>query len=86
MGYFAELVRWLVVSLKPMVTLLNRGSLPLDISIREQTDSGKLTIVTYPYSNIAKIYKKIVHRIANKVADMAQNHSAIFPNIVVQNA
>ena len=61
------------------------GSLPLDIRIREQTDSGKPTVVADPDGNIAKAYKQIARRIAVKVAEMAQNRSAVFPKVVVQN-
>jgi ATP-binding protein involved in chromosome partitioning len=31
------------------------------------------------------VYKQIARRIAVKVAEMAQDHSAVFPKIVVQN-
>jgi ATP-binding protein involved in chromosome partitioning len=61
------------------------GDLPLDIRIREQTDSGNPTVVADPDGKIAKTYKQIARRIAVKVADMAQDHSAAFPKIVVQN-
>ena len=61
------------------------GSLPLDIRIREQADSGKPTVVAEPDGDISKIYKTIARRIAVKVAEMAQDHSAAFPKIVVQN-
>ena len=61
------------------------GGLPLDIRIREQTDSGNPTVVADPDGKIAKEYKQIARRIAVKVADMAQDHSAAFPKIVVQN-
>ena len=61
------------------------GSLPLDISIREHADSGKPTVVADPDGNIAKVYKQIARRLAVKIADMAQDHSAAFPKIVVQN-
>ncbi len=61
------------------------GSLPLDIRIREQTDSGKPTVVADPDSQVAKVYKQIARRIAVKVAEMAQNRSAVFPKVVVQN-
>jgi len=61
------------------------GGLPLDIRIREQTDSGKPTVVADPDGQISKTYKQIARRIAVKVADMAQDHSAAFPKIVVQN-
>ncbi len=61
------------------------GGLPLDIRIREQTDSGRPTVVAEPDGNIAKVYKQIARRVAVKVAEMAQDHSAVFPKIVVQN-
>ena len=61
------------------------GGLPLDIQIREQTDSGTPTVVADPDSNIARVYKQIARRVAVKVAEMAQDHSAAFPKIVVQN-
>ncbi len=61
------------------------GSLPLDIHIREQADSGNPTVVADPKGAIAKAYKQIARRLAVKIADMAQDHSAVFPKIVVQN-
>ncbi len=61
------------------------GGLPLDIRIREQADSGNPTVVADPDGNIARVYKQIARRIAVKVAEMAQDHSAAFPKIVVQN-
>ena len=61
------------------------GGLPLDIRIREQADSGNPTVIAEPDGKIAREYKQIARRIAVKVADMAQDHSAAFPKIVVQN-
>lgn len=61
------------------------GGLPLDIRIREQADSGTPTVVADPDGNISKVYKQIARRIAVKVAEMAQDHSAAFPKIVVQS-
>jgi ATP-binding protein involved in chromosome partitioning len=61
------------------------GGLPLDIRIREQADSGNPTVVADPEGNIARVYKQIARRIAVRVAEMAQDHSAAFPKIVVQN-
>ena len=61
------------------------GSLPLDIRIREQADSGRPTVVADPDGSIAKTYKQIARRIAVKIAEMAQDHSAAFPKIVVKN-
>ena len=61
------------------------GSLPLDISIREQTDSGKPTVVADPNSKIASIYKDIARKAAIKIANAGLDHSGKFPNIVIQN-
>lgn len=61
------------------------GGLPLDINIREQADSGHPTVVADPNGAIAKVYKQIARRVAVKIAEMAQDHSAVFPKIVVQN-
>jgi ATP-binding protein involved in chromosome partitioning len=61
------------------------GSLPLDIAIREQTDSGRPTVVADPDGPIATIYKDIARKVAISVAQKAADFSAKFPNIVVQN-
>jgi ATP-binding protein involved in chromosome partitioning len=61
------------------------GALPLDIQIREQADSGRPTVVVDPDGRIADIYKQIARRVAVKIAEKQQDHSAVFPKIVVQN-
>jgi ATP-binding protein involved in chromosome partitioning len=61
------------------------GALPLDIRIREETDSGKPTVVAEPESRIAEIYRAIARRVAVKVGDLAVDHSSKFPSIVIQN-
>ena len=61
------------------------GALPLDIAIREQADSGKPTVVSDPDGRIAQIYKQIARRVAIQIAERQQDHSAVFPKIVVQN-
>ena len=61
------------------------GALPLDISIREHADSGKPTVVSDPDGRVAAIYRQIARRVAVKIAEKAQDHSAVFPKIVVQN-
>jgi ATP-binding protein involved in chromosome partitioning len=61
------------------------GALPLDIRIREETDSGKPTVVAEPDSRIAQIYREIARRTAAKLSLQAKNHSAKFPQIVIQN-
>ena len=61
------------------------GALPLDIHIREQADSGNPTVVADRDGKISAIYKTIARRVAYKVSDLAQDHSAAFPKIVIQN-
>ncbi|RPI41558.1 MAG: iron-sulfur cluster carrier protein ApbC [Betaproteobacteria bacterium] len=61
------------------------GSIPLDIDIRSQTDSGRPTVVAAPESRVAAIYRQIARRVAVKIAEKQQDHSAVFPKIVVQN-
>jgi ATP-binding protein involved in chromosome partitioning len=61
------------------------GGLPLDIRIREQTDSGRPTVVAEPDSAISLAYMQIARRIAVKIADRAKDMSNKFPSIVVQN-
>ncbi|MDZ4142093.1 MAG: iron-sulfur cluster carrier protein ApbC [Methylotenera sp.] len=61
------------------------GSLPLDISIREQADSGNPTVIAQPDSKIANIYKEIARKAAIKIANASLDHSSKFPNIVIQN-
>jgi ATP-binding protein involved in chromosome partitioning len=65
------------------VTLL--GSLPLDIRIREQADSGNPTVVADPDSRVAQTYREIARKVAVKIAEKAQDYSAAFPKIVIQN-
>ncbi len=61
------------------------GSLPLDIHIREQADSGRPTVVADPDHRVSQIFKQIARRVAVKIAEKAQDHSAAFPKIVIQN-
>jgi ATP-binding protein involved in chromosome partitioning len=61
------------------------GALPLTMSIREQTDSGRPTVVADPDGTVAQLYKDIARRIAIKVAEKARDMSSKFPSIVVKN-
>jgi ATP-binding protein involved in chromosome partitioning len=60
------------------------GSLPLDINIRMQADSGQPTVVAAPDSAVAASYKQIARKAASKIAIATLDHSAKFPNIVIQ--
>ncbi|WP_449405898.1 iron-sulfur cluster carrier protein ApbC [Massilia phosphatilytica] len=61
------------------------GKLPLQLSIREQTDSGTPTVVAEPDGPVAAIYKDIARKVAVKVAEQAKDMTAKFPTIVVKN-
>lgn len=60
------------------------GSLPLDVSIREQTDSGIPGLVTDPQSPISLQYRAIARKLA---ANLWQLHrqTASAPNIVISD-
>jgi ATP-binding protein involved in chromosome partitioning len=61
------------------------GSLPLDIRIREQTDSGCPTVEADPEGTLAEAYRKIARQLIARVAQRSENLAARFPKIVVQN-
>jgi ATP-binding protein involved in chromosome partitioning len=61
------------------------GSLPLDIRIREQADSGRPTVVAEPDSDIARAYKAIARKVAVSIAARAKDLSLKMPAIKVQN-
>lgn len=61
------------------------GALPLNLSIREQADAGRPTVIADPDSAITVIYKNIARQVAIRVANLAKDMSSKFPNIVVQN-
>jgi ATP-binding protein involved in chromosome partitioning len=61
------------------------GSLPLDMSIRMQADSGKPTVISEPDSEASKIYKSMARKVAAKIAKAQTDTTHLFPKIVVQN-
>ena len=61
------------------------GSLPLDIRIREQADSGRPTVVAEPDSPITSTYKEIARKVAVRIADKAKDMSLKMPTIKVTN-
>ena len=61
------------------------GSLPLDIRIREQADSGAPTVAADPRSPLALAYRDIARRTAGRLSVQARNKAIAFPNIVFQN-
>ncbi|MBE0550521.1 MAG: iron-sulfur cluster carrier protein ApbC [Rubrivivax sp.] len=59
------------------------GGLPLTMSIREQADSGRPTVVADPEGEIAATYRQIARTVAVKIAQKAKDFSAKFPTISV---
>jgi ATP-binding protein involved in chromosome partitioning len=59
------------------------GALPLNMSIRVQTDAGRPSVVAEPDGEIAQIYKTVARRIAVSIAAKARDFSAKFPTITV---
>jgi ATP-binding protein involved in chromosome partitioning len=60
------------------------GQLPLDLGIREQTDSGRPTVVAAPDSAAGQAYLQIARRVAARLAMQGRDYSRRFPNIVVE--
>jgi ATP-binding protein involved in chromosome partitioning len=62
------------------------GALPLNMSIREQADNGRPSVVADPDGEIAGIYKTVARTVAVKIAQKAKDFSAKFPTISVSKA
>lgn len=60
------------------------GRLPLDARIREQTDSGRPTVVAEPDSPITQAYREIAWRVGAAQAAERVDHSSKFGPIVVE--
>jgi len=58
------------------------GSLPLNLSIREQSDAGCPTVVAEPNGAISQVYKQIARQVAIRISGLAKDMSSKFPNIV----
>jgi len=62
------------------------GGLPLNMSIRENADGGRPSVVADPDGEIAGIYKAVARQVAVKIALKAKDFSAKFPTISVSKA
>ncbi len=62
------------------------GGLPLTLSIREQADAGRPTVVADPEGEIAATYKAVARQVAVKIALKAKDFSAKFPTISVSKS
>ncbi len=61
------------------------GTLPLDLKIREEADSGTPTVASDPGGRIAEIYRDIALKTAAALAGIPRDMSHKFPNVVVKN-
>jgi ATP-binding protein involved in chromosome partitioning len=59
------------------------GALPLNLSIREQADAGRPTVVSDADGEIAGIYKAVARQVAVKIAAKAKDFSSKFPTISI---
>lgn len=61
------------------------GSLPLDIRIREQADSGKPTVVAEPDGALAEAYREVARNMAARLALRQVGGLGGFPKISIEN-
>ncbi|WP_251360112.1 iron-sulfur cluster carrier protein ApbC [Kangiella sp. TOML190] len=62
------------------------GSLPLALSIREDTDNGQPSLVKDSESEISNKYKEIALKLAAKLSLQAKEFRADFPTITIENS
>jgi ATP-binding protein involved in chromosome partitioning len=60
------------------------GELPLDASIREETDSGEPTVVAAPASARARAYLEMARHTGGALAVRSRERSSVFPRIVIE--
>jgi ATP-binding protein involved in chromosome partitioning len=62
------------------------GQLPLDLRIRQQTDSGLPSVIAEPDSPHAQAYRQTARRMAALLAMQSKDYSHRFPKIVVEES
>lgn len=62
------------------------GSLPLDIRIREEADSGHPTVIADPQGPLALRYREIARNAAARLAAQGRDYSRLFPKISIENS
>jgi ATP-binding protein involved in chromosome partitioning len=61
------------------------GAIPLNIQIRELTDSGHPPVAAEPESVYAKAFFEVADKVAAVLAKQPKDFSAVFPKIVVEH-
>ena len=59
------------------------GALPLNLSIREQADSGNPTVAADPEGDISAIYRDLARKLAAELDRQNKQHAVKKPNIVM---
>ena len=62
------------------------GQLPLDLRIRQQTDSGQPSVIAEPDGGPANAYRQTARRMAARLAMQGRDYSSRFPRIVVEDS
>jgi ATP-binding protein involved in chromosome partitioning len=60
------------------------GSIPLDIHIREQTDSGIPPVAHDAEGHLANLFRDIARKAAGKLSLQTKDYSSLFPKVVVE--
>jgi ATP-binding protein involved in chromosome partitioning len=60
------------------------GSMPLDLKIREQADSGQPTLVAEPEGQNAQRYKEMARKLAAGLSRLPKDYSSKMPGVSVQ--
>lgn len=61
------------------------GSMPLDIGIREQADSGHPTLVADPDGKVAGLYKAMARQVAAGLSKLPKDYSGKLPGVSVES-
>lgn len=62
------------------------GELPLQLSVRQQSDAGIPSVVAEPDSAVSQIFMKMAHRLAVKISQKARDMKSRLPGVVVERA
>ena len=62
------------------------GSLPLNASIREDSDNGVPSVISKSNPGIAKAYGEVSFAVARHISALKKSHAGKFPKIVIKNS
>ena len=62
------------------------AQIPLDLSIREQTDGGRPPVLAAAGGEIASRYRLLARKVAGRLSLHGRDYSALFPKIVIEKA